>query len=348
MIVHGHVPNVKHGGRVKPNMTEQFQDYVGFINKETAKKTFMPVGVKTKKTTINVNESFGGSSERWDSQKAKEPGRKKDNYMKGRSLDHDAIIKKMDVPFESIEISGSTKLLGDPTKRSPIPDRMILHQQYIQWLLKKHCYISSEVVDAGLMLLDKRLNEEVNMKEPVFVYTGQILRVILAGADDLVNAGKFVTVIPRDFGFTAEAHRYSAMKRGEGPPGAAGSHYTLVSNFNCKSNEVNVYETFAPYRSADALLTNDGVRLLKSLTKSDKLTVNCVNVQLQDECECGAISIALAVQLCFAESDDDIYYKMKDVRKDLYQCFKENRINYFTCTKKSVKPSERLLFSMNI
>ena len=351
MMVHGLVPNVKHGGPVKLDLKQQFQQYLGSIQRGNSKKTFVPSGTKSKKSRINVNESFSASVERWDSQKAKERGRKKDNYIKGKDLDHDAIIEKMDVPFESIRISGSTKLLGDATKRARIPDEVLLNQQHIQWLLKKHSYIPSEVVDAGLMLIDKRLNEDSNMKDSVFVYQVQILRLILAGQDNLVNNGRFVTIIPRDFGFSAEDDRFEAFRGGDSDAAiiSAGSHFTLVSNLNCKTNEVNVYETFAPYRSADALLTKDGVRLLKSLTKSDKLTVNCLNVQLQDESECGAISLALAVQLCFYPPDgDDIYHKMKNVRKELYWCFKDNQINYFTSTKRTVKPSERILFSQNI
>ena len=351
MLVHGHVPNVKHGGPVKLDLKKQFQEYLGSMQKQSSKNTFAPSRPKSKKPKFNVNESFTASIERWDSQKAKERGRKKDNYIKGKDIDHDAIIKKMDVPFESIRISGSTKLLGDATKRAPIPDEMLLHQQSIEWLLKKHSYIPSEVVDAGLMLLDKRLNEDSNMKDSVYVYNVQIIRLILAGEDNIVNDGRFVTIIPRDFGFSVERDRFDALREGDEDAAiiAAGSHFTLVSNLNCKSNEVNVYETFAPYRSADALLTKEGIRLLKSLTKSDKLTVNCVNVQLQDESECGAIALALAVQLCFYPPDgDDIFHKMKDVRKELYWCFKDNQLNYFTSTKKTVKSSERILFSVNV
>ena len=104
MIIHGHVPNVKHGGKVNPIMKESFQDYVAFSRKKNDKTTFLPAGVKTKKAQFNVNESFGGSMERWDSQKAKESGRKKDSYIKSRPIDHDAIIKNMNVPFEILKV----------------------------------------------------------------------------------------------------------------------------------------------------------------------------------------------------------------------------------------------------
>ena len=349
MIIHGHVPNVKRGGKVNPIMKERFQDYVAFTRKKTDKTTFLPAGVKTKKAQFNVNESFGGSVERWDSQKAKESGRKKDNYIKSRPIDHDAIIQNMNVPFEILKITGSRRLLADPTTRLELPEVINLNQQFIQWLLEKNTYVPSEVVDCGLLLIDKKLNEDSNMTEPVIVYTSHILRLIFQGVDNLVQKGKFLTVMPRDFGIVREYDRYESFRATGKDSIAAGSHFTLVSNFGCESNEVNIYETFAPYRSPDSLLTKDGVKLVKSLAQSDTLKVNCVNVQLQDESECGPIAIALAVQLCSYQSDpDEIYYKMKDVRRDLYRCFKDDQINYFTTIKKTIKPSERLLFSIDV
>ena len=166
LMVHGLVPNVKHGGKVKPDLKQKFQDYVGFMRTESRKKNFVPSGIKSKKMKINVNESFGGSRERWDSQRTKDAGRKKDNYIKEKSIDYNAIIEKMDVP-ETLRITGSRFLLGDPNAKANIPDAMVLNQQLIRWLLEKNTYISTESVDAGLMLLDKRI-EDSNMKENFF------------------------------------------------------------------------------------------------------------------------------------------------------------------------------------
>ena len=349
MMVHGLVPNVKHGGPVKLDLKQQFQEYLGTIQKESSKKTFVPSRTKTKKAKMNVDESFTASIERWDSQKAKGEGRKKDNYIKGRNIDYDTIIEKDDVPFETITVTGTRNLLTDRNVKLGLPESVIMNQQVIQWLLKKHAYISTEAVNAGLMLLDKRLNEESNMREPVTIYTVHNLSVILSGIHDFVNTGKFVTIIPRDFGISSYDSRQQAFSRGEGDTSTPGSHYTLVSNFRCKENEVNIYETFAPFRSPDSLLTSDGVKLLKILTKSNELTVNCVNVHPQEESECGAISVALAVQLCFFPADGyDIHYKMKNVRRELYQSFRDDNLHYFSCTKKVIKPDERLLFSMKI
>ena len=159
------------------------------------------------------------------------------------------------------------------------------------------------------------------------------------------NSGNFVTIIPR--GVSAEDSRYEKFKMGESDTSSVGSHFTLVSNLRCGPNEVNVYETFAPFRSPDAILTSDGVNMLKILTKSKELKVNCVNVQLQEECECGAISLALAVQLCFF-SGDEVYHKMKDVRRDLFRCFKDDQLNYFSSTKRTIRSDDRILFSLNV
>ena len=76
------------------------------------------------------------------------------------------------------------------------------------------------------------------------------------------------------------------------------SHFTLVSNINCGPDEINVYET--AYRSRSALLTDEQKKVLKALTKSKNLVVHCINVVPQKEAECAAISVALAVKLCFS------------------------------------------------
>ena len=350
MLTHGLVPNLKHGGKVKPGQTKQFETYMDSKSRKSSlKNTFMPAASKPKKPKLDVNESYGGSFERWDSQKTKVKGRKRENYIKGKDVDHAAIIESMEVPFEKFRITGSRKLLHDPTQKAPMPDEVELRQETINWLLSKNLYVSTEVVDAGLMLLDKRLNEESFMSESVFVYTVQILRLILNGESNLVNNGKFLTILPRDFGLSSETDRYAAFKAGRGEDSVPGSHYTLVSNLQCGPGEVDIYETFQPFRSPDSLLTENGKRILKILAKSQNLTVNCKNVQLQEESECGALAVALAVQLCFHAADEGaVHNRMKNVRKELFRCLKENKIDYFQCSKMKLRDNEKTLFSVNV
>ena len=82
MIVHGIIPNIKHGGKVKSNIKKMFEDYVGTTANETRGKSFVPTRPKSKKVKYQMNESFAGSSEMWDSQRLK--GRSRDNYIKGK------------------------------------------------------------------------------------------------------------------------------------------------------------------------------------------------------------------------------------------------------------------------
>ena len=350
MLTHGLVPNLKHGGKIKPGQTKQFETYMDSKSRTSSRKnTFIPAASKPKKPKLDVNESYGGSFERWDSQKSKVKGRKRENYIKGKDVDHAAIIESMDVPFEKLRITGSRKFLHDPTQKAPMPDEVELRQETINWLLSKNLYVSTEVVDAGLMLLDKRLNEESFMSESVFVYNVQILRVILNGESNLVNNGKFITILPRDFGLSSETDRYAAFKAGRGEDSVPGSHYTLVSNLQCGPGEVDIYETFEPFRSPDSLLTENGKKILKILAKSQNLTVNCKNVQLQEESECGALAVALAVQLCFHAADEGaVHNKMKNVRRELFRCLKENKIDYFQCSKVKLRDNEKTVFSVNV
>ena len=346
IVTHGTIPNLKHGGKVKPGQTKPFEDYLDDENvkKSTNAKQFIPAKESKTKRKGECNESYGGSFERWDSQKSKDQGRKKDNYIKGKTIDHNAIIENLEIPFEHLKITGTKKLLTDPAKKATMPETIVISSDEIEVLLTKHQYISSEVVDGGLILLDKKLNLDCNLKESIFVYTVLNLRLILNGEEGLVNKGNFLAVFPRDFGRT----QYTELQEGDGEHFTPGSHFTLVSNLQCKAGEVNIYETFEPFRTPESLLTTDGIKLLKILTHSSQLRVNCIDVQLQDESECGAISLGLAVQLCFYASDEDaIQYKLRDVRKELFRCLKNNQISYFAYSKPKIKKAGKVLFSMN-
>ena len=142
----------------------------------------------------------------------------------------------------------------------------------------------------------------------------------------------------------------SCLSRPSGPERTFEAFPENHGLFRCDSNnEIDVYETFQPYRSQSSLLTNDSKRLFKILTGSESVKVNCINVQLQDESECGAISLGLAVQLCFFPSDGfEIHYKLKNVRQDLFRCLKDNQMNYFSSTRKSIQQEEKILFTLNV
>ena len=347
IITHGLVPNLKHGGKVKPGQRKLFEIYTD-ENQDTKdnKNKFIPSLKIKKKRKPDSNESFGRSSEMWDSQHIKNTSRRKDNYIRGKQIDHAVIIQSMELPFENLRVTGTSKLLSDPSKKSSLPESILLTSTEITWLMKKHSYISSDFVDAGLMLLDKRLNEESNMKDSVFVYTVQNLRLILDGETDLVRKGKFITIIPRDFGLAAEQNRFEDYQDKKEEQCSPGSHYTLVSNLQCKDGEVDLYETFEPYRTKDSLLTADGKKILKILASSEELQINCINVQLQEESECGAISLGLAVQVCFYPAEEGaVQYKLMDVRKELLNCLKQNNLNYFKCAKIKTGQIARSLFS---
>ena len=348
ILTHGIVPNLKHGGKVKPGQSKPFQDYTEEPKTKTTKEDiFMPSKQKKDGRKTKHDETFGGSSERWDSQKSKDLSRKKDNYIKGKKIDHDAIISSMEIPFENLRVTGTTKLMTDQDLQLGLPESIILSTEEVRWLLTKNIYISSEVVDCGLILLDKRLNEQSRMNESIVVYTVLNLRLILGGDTSLVNKGKFLAIIPRDFGLSSEKERFETMKAGQKEQSSPGSHYTMVSNLQCNDGEVNVYETYHPYRSPEFLLNESGKKLLKILTHSKELQVNCINVQLQDECECGAISLGLAIQLCFYPADEGaVHYRMLDVRKELFRCLKENRLSYFKCSRVKTQQEEKILFSV--
>ena len=160
----------------------------------------------------------------------------------------------------------------------------------------------------------------------------------------MVQPGKFIAIIPRSFGMEEEGSRLAGTTDSE-----PGSHFTLVSNLFCQSDEVKIYETFQPYRDEESLLTADGKKLIRLLCNTkNEITVFCVNVAEQVESECGALSVALAVHLCFfSPEENNIYNNILDVRSTYLNCMQQNSLSYFKMSRRDVFNQENL-FSFKI
>ena len=83
-----------------------------------------------------------------------------------------------------------------------------------------------------------------------------------------------MTVMPRGYALQAYEDRRANAALGQDAGVEPGSHYTLVSNISCEQGEVNVYETFDPFRTEESLLTKEGKKLIKILTSCEKNTTN--------------------------------------------------------------------------
>ena len=348
-LLHNRIPSLKYGGKMNEGEDLKFCDYFDEPKSKKDTNAFRPTPGKGQRKKRKVDESFSGCKEEWNSQKKRK--QKKTRYMKGKVLDFGAIgeslkesTKKMDDEPERIKVTGTKKGLDDV---SSMPQEIVLTKDDIDIIATEHQYLTTDAVDAGLSLLDRRLNEESELN--VTVYTSQVCRLIFYGDHKFVRKGNFITIIPRNFGIEEEASRVAAMKAGQQAQHDPGSHFTLVSNLNCGSGEVNVYDTFGPYRNQEALLTPNGKTLLKTLCNSENLKVNCINVQLQEESECGAIAVALAVNLCFYAPDEEaIFRKVLNVRKTFLDCMRNNRLNYFKMApRKYVAECSKVLFSIN-
>ena len=282
--------------------------------------------IKTLKRKHEPNETLHGSQEQKQTSK-------KAKYIKHKNVDIEAIADEIDLPVVPIRVTGPKKALAgkddeDASKLAPMA--IVLQSDDIKYITQLHSYLTTDAVDAGLCLLDKKINEEG--KSNVAVYSTQNCRLILNGERDWIKPGKFVTVIPRYFG-----------------PGGSAGHFTLVSNLFCEENEVNVYETFTPYRCVKGLLTENGIKLLKSLCNAEKkvLKVNCMDVAEQWESECGAIAVALAVNLCFsAPSENDVFKKTENVRQTFLNCMQNNSLTYFKLAPRYIEG--KVLFTLKI
>ena len=104
--------------------------------------------------------------------------------MKEKPIDHAFAAYKIDKQQGIIRITGNR----DQT--------MKLRKRDIDDIVKKQ-YISDEAVDAGLLLLDKRLNDETNpQQEKITVYSVANCRLIMAGGEN-IERWKSVTILPR-------------------------------------------------------------------------------------------------------------------------------------------------------
>ena len=79
------------------------------------------------------------------------------------------------------------------------------------------------------------------------------------------------------------------------------------------------------------------------------MKVNCVNVVPQTEAECGAISVALAVKLCFsAEEEKAVLERFIDVRRDMVESLRRNELVEFESRSIDEFDAKEKLFSINI
>ena len=260
-------------------------------------KTFFMPKKEKKHKEKKANESFNASFETWE--KKETPKKKKDTYLKGKVLDYKYIE-------DAARSSKSVRITGPGVAKGIIPYATQLSEERLKSMLIEGLYIDTEALDAALSLLDRKLNEDCGYSENVTLYKNTTLRLIACGQEDLVKDGFFIAVLPREFGNEkegklmekyAEAHRLKKKFLGSD---VNISHFTLVSNINCGKDEVNIYETLNLYRNQGTLLTDDQKKLVKTLTRSQNLLVNCINVMPQKEAECAALSVGLAVKLCFS------------------------------------------------
>ena len=340
ILVHSLIPNTKFGNKtpVKRNKHSNLMEELS--GQDPDDNIFRPTSAKKRKRKGKLNESYDGSKEKWGPKVTKSSSTKKDTYMKGKSLDHQFISWLVREKANNVRVTG----IND--------EGILLTKQEVDEIGSNN-YISDASVGAGLLLLDKRLNDvSLVNQENINVYSIANCRLILAGELTYRKEGKFITILPKNMNMTDFDQQQNVIKEGRVPTALDSGHYTLVSNLFCNENECNVFETFGPFRNPDNLLKADGKKLLKYLTNRGEhpVKVKCVEVNLQVENECGPLAFGLALQLCFYYHEGGLNRKLIDVREHLLSCLKQNELVDFPHTKdvldKNVK--EKVLFSINI
>ena len=165
--------------------------------------------------------------------------------MKGENLDHSFISSLVRQKTGNLRVTGNND------------EAIILDKRDVDEIMSD-CYISDTAVDAGLLLLDKRINNISNMdQDKVNVYSISACRLILNGELEHKKKGKFITVMPRNMALTDFDEQQDAIKKGKEVNSSDGGHFTLISNLFCADDECNVFETFRPYRNPKSLLKGD-------------------------------------------------------------------------------------------
>ena len=349
IILRKFIPNLRTGGSAHQKAVT-FADTLGDddqLNKKRRPGTkptnlFKPKPSKKKKAE-KPKESFNESFETWMKKDRVTVKRKSSTYMKDKVIDY-ASIEEDNFPTKRKSVAVS----GPGAAKGKIPQIINISDAELSSILMKNHNIDNEVIDAGLSLIDRKLNEDCRYVEGVTVYNFTSLRLILAGVDNLVKDGYFVAIFPRRFALEEEAEQIFAGT-GEKREVDIG-HFALVSNIRCQEGEVRAYETLPAYRNPKFLLTEEQKKVLRKLTKiqdEKMLRVDCIDVCPQKEQECGAISFGLAVQLCFTfPKERSLFASFVDVRRDFVECLKADNLVEFETLKRDV--TSDVLFSINI
>ena len=344
--LHSLVPNLKFGGKKLVSKGGRYPDLMQELSGHNPKdKYFMPTSSKKERKEKKHNESYDGSKERWSAKKRKQSS-KGDHYMKNKVIDHGEIEKRLDAAV------GSIRITGNPDKGG-----VVVTPADIAWIMSND-YISDNAINACLLLLDKRLNEPGKKTDLINVYSISDLQLIRSGETNLVKKGKFICILPRQFGIDDQEQLEEQIKAQKlTKPGKAattsdpGGHFTLISNLYCEAFEVNCYETFSPFRNQESLLTADGKKLIRTLfglgsSNLQQVQVTCVNIPTQRENECGPLAFAVALQLCFHYPLGGVYSQIQNVREHFLECLQRNELTDFMTIPNSV--NDEMLFTINI
>ena len=107
-----------------------------------------------------------------------------------------------------------------------------------------------------------------------------------------------------------------------------GSHWLTVSNIGCPVGSINVYDSLRNCAlSAD---TKQQIAAILFLTDHKKITVNLVDVQIQDNgSDCGIYSLAFATSLCCGDDPSKIHFVSHKLRKHLFNCLENQKMTLF-------------------
>ena len=283
---------------------------------------FKPNPGKRKKST-KKDESYTSSNETWD-KPATPVKTKKSTYMKGKVIDYDFIDSECFGEQRTFRVTG-------PIEEEGFSQCIRITEDRLNTIVNADIFMDSEIVDAGLSLIAKKL-DDYSPFGLVRVLNITQVRQIASGQMETIEDGSFVTVFPRYFALEEETSRVRPLEDEEVNLDVNVLHYTLVSNLHCAPSEVNVYESLMKHRNPDEFLTEEQKTVLKLLTKTEVglLKVNCVNVAPQLGNECGALSVGLAAKLCFPQRDNStVYDAFVNVRRDLVVSLRRNELVEF-------------------
>lgn len=125
-----------------------------------------------------------------------------------------------------------------------------------------------------------------------------------------------------------------------------GNHWLTVSNIQCNSNTINIFDSL----KSSQLETSDNFNcqvatLMNCQSTSIKIEFASIKQQ-RGSTDCGLFAIACATSLCFGVSPETQNFVKDEMRSHLGKCFMEGKISPFPVSPSNLTPANNYFYDI--